>query len=239
MAVTDGAPLARLATLASEVDAAFGAIQARRSDRMRCAAGCSACCRARLSITRVEATFLRDGLASLPGARRSELSARTREVGREPCPALDDDGRCGVYAFRPLICRSYGVPLRHRRDVALVNPPVIDACDLNFVGILFDSIPIDASAMTHFHLDVYAPEGSNFKVKLVSFPPGGAGVETLDLVLDGTTTPVFVAGGWSALDIPLADFTTPDGFDWSAIGQLVLSTNDSRLVLVDNIHFHK
>ena len=24
--------------------------------------------------------------------------------------------------------------------------------------------------MTHFHLDVYAPAGTNFKVKLVSFP---------------------------------------------------------------------
>jgi len=48
------------------------------------------------------------------------------------CPALDGDGRCGIYPFRPLICRTYGVPLRHRRAVPLVNPPIIDACDLNF-----------------------------------------------------------------------------------------------------------
>lgn len=28
----------------------------------------------------------------------------------QPCPALDDDGRCAVYAFRPLTCRSMGIP---------------------------------------------------------------------------------------------------------------------------------
>lgn len=27
-----------------------------------------------------------------------------------PCPALDADGRCAVYAFRPLTCRSMGIP---------------------------------------------------------------------------------------------------------------------------------
>jgi len=48
------------------------------------------------------------------------------------CPALDADGRCGVYPHRPLICRSYGVPLRHRHAVEMVNPPLIDVCDLNF-----------------------------------------------------------------------------------------------------------
>jgi Fe-S-cluster containining protein len=27
-----------------------------------------------------------------------------------PCPALEEDGRCGIYEFRPLVCRSMGVP---------------------------------------------------------------------------------------------------------------------------------
>jgi len=126
-------PVARLATLADKVDAVFASIHERQAGQMECRAGCSACCRARLAITRVEETFLRRGLASLPDEKQTELSARTREEGREMCPALDTDGHCGIYAFRPLICRSYGVPLRHRRAVELVNPPVIDVCDLNFI----------------------------------------------------------------------------------------------------------
>lgn len=27
-----------------------------------------------------------------------------------PCPALNSDGSCGLYAFRPLTCRSMGIP---------------------------------------------------------------------------------------------------------------------------------
>lgn len=27
-----------------------------------------------------------------------------------PCPALENDGRCGLYEFRPLVCRSMGIP---------------------------------------------------------------------------------------------------------------------------------
>ena len=111
---------------------------------------------------------------------------------------------------------------------------------LNFVGIEFLNPTIDASDMTHFHLDVYAPSGTNFKVKLVSFPTTmTTGVETADLVLDGTTTPAFNAGAWSSLDIPLDDFTLPAEWDWSHVGQLVLSTTDAQLVLVDNVYWHK
>ncbi|MFO0699732.1 MAG: YkgJ family cysteine cluster protein [Nitrospira sp.] len=27
-----------------------------------------------------------------------------------PCPALESDGRCALYQFRPLVCRSMGIP---------------------------------------------------------------------------------------------------------------------------------
>jgi len=131
----------RVAALAREADAGFAAILERHADRMQCRAGCSACCRARLSITRVEEAFVRRGLAGLSDERRAELSARTREKNREMCPALDDDGRCGIYPFRPLICRSYGAPLRHRGAVELVNPPVLDVCDLNFTGTSLKVLP--------------------------------------------------------------------------------------------------
>jgi Fe-S-cluster containining protein len=57
------------------------------------------------------------------------------------CPALDAQGHCRVYASRPLICRSYGVPLRHRREVTLVNPPIIDVCDKNFIGTPLKMLP--------------------------------------------------------------------------------------------------
>lgn len=109
---------------------------------------------------------------------------------------------------------------------------------LNFVGIVFGATPVDASDMTHFHLDVYAPEGTNFKVKLVLFNgPNGLLIGQSELVFDATTTPAFTAGDWVSLDIPMADFgfsVTPE-----FVGQLVLSTDDATLVLVDNIYWHR
>ncbi len=144
-------PIQRLSVLAERVDVDFAVIHERHAIQMQCRAGCSACCRARLSITQVEAAFLRRGLATLSDERRAELAARTLEPHREMCPALDPDGRCGVYAFRPLICRSYGAPLRHRGDVALVNPPVVDVCDLNFaetpVSVLPSEDVVDQTAL--------------------------------------------------------------------------------------------
>lgn len=111
---------------------------------------------------------------------------------------------------------------------------------LNYVGIEFLSVPIDASAMTHLHLDVYAPAGTDFKVKLVSFPPDFPSFrQTLDLILDANSTPAFVAGGWSSLDIPLGSFVLPDPWDWTNVGQLVLSSSNAQLVLVDNVYWHR
>jgi hypothetical protein len=110
---------------------------------------------------------------------------------------------------------------------------------LNFVGVDFQAALIDASQMTHFHLDAFAPSGTNFRVKLVCFPADGPGVETGDLILTATSTPSFEPGSWQSLDIPLVDFTLPAGWDWSRVGQIVFSSSNAQLVLLDNIYWHK
>ena len=109
---------------------------------------------------------------------------------------------------------------------------------LNFVGIDFSSLTVDASDMTHLHLDVFAPVGTNFRVKIVAFNGnGGLVIGQSELTFDATTTPAFTAGDWSALDIPLEDFGLTAPLDH--VGQLVLSTDDAQLVLVDNIYWHR
>ncbi len=111
---------------------------------------------------------------------------------------------------------------------------------LNWVGIEFLNPVIDASAMTHLHVDVYAPAGTNFRLKLVSFPTELThSVETVEKVFDASSTPVFTPGSWSSLDIPLSDFQLPASWDWARIGQLVLASSDAQLVLVDNLYWHK
>jgi Fe-S-cluster containining protein len=35
------------------------------------------------------------------------------EFHDQPCPALETDGRCGIYDHRPLVCRSMGIPIEN------------------------------------------------------------------------------------------------------------------------------
>lgn len=108
----------------------------------------------------------------------------------------------------------------------------------NFVGIEFTANTIDITGMTHLHLDVYAPGGSDFKVKLVAFSAdNGYMLGQPELTFNASTTPSFQAGAWSSLEIPLDDFQFSVPRDH--IGQVVLSTSDAQLVLVDNIYWHR
>lgn len=109
---------------------------------------------------------------------------------------------------------------------------------LTFAGISFTSHTLDVTAMTHLHLDVFAPAGTDFKVKMVAFDGNdGNLVQQIELPFGADSTPAFAAGAWSSLDIPVADFGFTATLDH--VGQLVISTSDARLVLVDNIYWHR
>ena len=43
-----------------------------------------------------------------------EIDQLVTEFHDQPCPALEADGRCGIYDHRPLVCRSMGIPIEDR-----------------------------------------------------------------------------------------------------------------------------
>jgi len=43
-----------------------------------------------------------------------EIDRLVKEFDNRPCPALEADGRCGLYDYRPLVCRSMGIPTEDR-----------------------------------------------------------------------------------------------------------------------------
>lgn len=119
----------------------------RLREHMACGPGCSSCCHAWLSLSAVEAAELTRAIAALPEPERQALAQRGRhELEREQrgepdprCALLDDDGRCAVYAHRPLVCRTQGLALRYPRDVIPVSAlraRLVDgdvtSCPLNF-----------------------------------------------------------------------------------------------------------
>jgi len=119
----------RYRDLCAKVDAFFARVKARHAADIHCAPGCDSCCRTRLSVTAVEADEIREAIAGLPAEVRGRAAARGRLDASDRCAALEDDGRCAVYAARPLVCRSHGLPVRM---VSARGLPVVDACVLNF-----------------------------------------------------------------------------------------------------------
>jgi hypothetical protein len=141
----------RLGELFVKVDTFFGRTAARfpGPSGVTCHAGCTDCCR-RFSVTAVEAEVIAEGLASLPPEARERLAVRAERGDPEVCPALEPDGRCAVYAFRPVICRTHGLPIRFADPAGEpgVAPrrslPLVDTCPRNFGGRDLAALPADA-----------------------------------------------------------------------------------------------
>ena len=117
--------------------------------------------------------------------------------------------------------------------------------NLTFAGIEAVSTQIDATAMTHFHMDIWTPDavtgGAAFKVKLVDFGANGAfaGGDDVEheLTFNATSTPALATGSWVSLDLPLSAFT---GLTTRAhVAQVVIVGDDPiNTVFVDNVYFY-
>jgi len=114
--------------------------------------------RARTQVSAMEASYPQLAksrfLDHWPDADIDRLVGQFHE---SPCPALGDDGLCGMYEYRPLICRSMGIPTE---QAGITN----GACDVQtFVPIVRLSNAIraeedqqaqqEASALEQLRLD--------------------------------------------------------------------------------------
>jgi hypothetical protein len=113
--------LAKLAKLYADMDAAYTAAAAAAG--LDCAGCAENCCVSFFQHhTHAEWLYLHAGLDALPAEKREAYVARAREYvaacrealsrGETPramCP-LNDDGLCGLYDHRLMICRLHGVP---------------------------------------------------------------------------------------------------------------------------------
>lgn len=137
-------------TILGRADAHFASVMATQPQNLQCGAGCSLCCHGLFEVGSGDVPLLAEGLEKLDPLRRKEVIARSLAIVEAnshpnlrdcspaekeafferttstPCPNLDESGRCVMYESRPLVCRTFGLPLREGRRY------VGDICDLNF-----------------------------------------------------------------------------------------------------------
>ena len=117
--------------LVAKVDAKFAEIRDSSPSAMTCHLGCHGCCKPNLKVSRVEKDSI--GAALLADASILKLAKQVKDErphGSMRCSFLSAQGQCAIYAFRPLICRSHGAPIRIREGREMLK----DVCPLNFRG---------------------------------------------------------------------------------------------------------
>ncbi len=189
-------------------------------------------------------TTLTARLGALDASGSITLNASVPPATAAPAPTLPSSVVLSlfsdVYANVPVDnWRAFGTPAVQVQDVAIAGnaTKLYSGLAGGYVGIAFP--PIDATAMTHFHLDVWATAGSTLRVKLVDFGADGVfggGDDTQDeLTFDAASTPPLAPGAWVSLEIPLTSFANLASR--AHVAQLILS-GDTPGVFVDNIYFH-
>lgn len=104
---------------------------------------------------------------------------------------------------------------------------------LDFVGIEMIANQLDITGMQYFNVDVWSPDFSIFKIKLVDFGADGSfgGTDNVEheLIFENP-----VQGEWLTMSIPLSDFTGL--VTKEHIAQLIFAGGVSK-VYVDNVYF--
>lgn len=111
------------------------AFMEHRESFVACKKGCADCCHMNITISTEEAA--RIGAASQRVIKTLLKSVR-HEVGAFagiPCPFLDADSACAIYADRPLVCRNHA---SFDEDAKLCNPTLMNNVQMpmvNYAGI--------------------------------------------------------------------------------------------------------
>ena len=122
-------------------------------------------------------------------------------------------------------------------DVTVAGNATKEYTNLDFVGIETVVNQINATNMTHVHIDVWSGNFTSFSIKLVDFGANGAfgGGDDTEHQLN---FPNPVQGQWISYDLPLSSFTGLASRQHLAQYILVSQPSGSARVYIDNLYFH-
>jgi hypothetical protein len=109
-------------------------------------------------------------------------------------------------------------------------------------GVAFQAGRFDATAFTHFHMDIWtetATAEKSFNVKFSNWNGGAGETNALEFsITNGNFLTNPNPGTWISLDIPLANFTPINGANKNDLVQFVITSNLGT-VYYDNLYLHK
>jgi Fe-S-cluster containining protein len=130
----------------------FAEVARRLPGHLECREGCTKCCHGLFEIGTADVSLVTEGIRALDPETRAAVVERARRLVEDlaqpnlrhcepeakeafferaedaPCPALDEAGSCLIYEHRPVVCRTFGVPLRDGTKY------MGQECDLNFTA---------------------------------------------------------------------------------------------------------
>lgn len=132
-----GEARAKLLEALERVSSFVDRIQETCAENLACREGCDGCCHQVLNLRAVEAAFLLEGVRLLSPDTASRVWSSLSEIGSDKhCPLLQD-GRCVVYAHRPVVCRTHGLPMVRKE----ASRAVLHCCPENFRGVDLARLP--------------------------------------------------------------------------------------------------
>lgn len=135
-----------------QADEFFSSVMRSQPQNLQCGRGCSLCCYGLFEIGSGDVPIIAEGLEKLHPMRRKRIVKRAVEIvassrhpnlrecspiekeeffdrtASTPCPNLNESGECMIYDSRPLVCRTFGLPLRDGDHY------LGDVCELNFTS---------------------------------------------------------------------------------------------------------
>lgn len=119
--------------LLAKVDELFTQVQSRHPGEFSCRLGCHSCCKPGLTVNALEAENIRQNLTPAITEKMRSLDAADPFQGMR-CSFLEAEGGCGIYGFRPLVCRSHGLPIQFKDIAEAEGEEAVfrDVCYLNF-----------------------------------------------------------------------------------------------------------
>lgn len=215
--------------LVAQVDAVFQKVSGNFSSEVRCKGGCSDCCHALFDLTLVEAMYLNAKFLELGELRRNEILIEAdkadrkahllkRKVSKEAaevdhseillrtakerlrCPLLDSKDHCHLYAYRPITCRIYGIPLEiggkshtcglsgfepgrpypavkleRIQDMLLaLSNRILDAVGSSYSDFRLMHVPVSSALMTVYSEDFFGCGQNQSQINEPGQSPGGA-----------------------------------------------------------------